>query len=216
MVLFDHRLGVLAKRDLRVVGENDLQPRVRSRDQLVLEGNGHALCGLGAVTKVHDAHITLQALHHAHAILALRAAGLRQREDEEKRRAEEGEACDSSLTLHVESLLCHGRPPRSARTRTGADAYDNRIRPQFCMKCYCACRRHQGCHCIKGRLRYVCVFWAALGKATACLYLMMWGIGCEVQWPVAKLNLRNKRERSRLMCDHRRMLPNMSLWADLA
>src|SRR6478609_10612777 len=80
------------------------------------------------------------------------------------------------------------------------------------MKCYCACRRHQGCHCIKRRLRYVCVFWAALGQATACPYLMMWGIGCEVQWPVEKLNLRNKRERSRLMCDHRRMLPNMSLW----
>jgi len=92
---------------------------------------------------VHDAHITLQALHHAHAIIALRAAGLRQREDEEKRRAEEGEPRESSLTLHVESILCHGRPPRSARTRTGADAYDTRIRPQFYMKCYCACRRHQ-------------------------------------------------------------------------
>jgi hypothetical protein len=39
--------------------------------------------------------ITLQALHHAHAILALRAAGLRQNEDEEKRRAEEGETRES-------------------------------------------------------------------------------------------------------------------------
>jgi hypothetical protein len=80
---------------------------------------------------VHDAHITLQALHQAHAIRALRAAGLRQHEDEEKRRAEEGETRKSSLTLHVESILCHGRPPRSARTRTGADAYDTRIRTQF-------------------------------------------------------------------------------------
>jgi hypothetical protein len=137
MVLFDHRLGVLAKRDLRVVGEHDLQPRVGSRDQLVLEGDGHALYGLGAVARVHDAHITLQALHHADAILALRAAGLRQHQDEEKRRAEERETRESSLTLHVESILCHGRSPRSARTRTGAGAYDTRIRTQLYMKCYC-------------------------------------------------------------------------------
>jgi len=156
---------------------------------------------------VHDAHITLQALHHADAILALRAAGLRQHEDEEKRRAEERETRESSLTLHVESILCHGRPPRSARTRTGAGAYDTRIRTQLYMKCYCACRRHQGCHCIKRRLRYVCVFWAALGQAAACPYLMIWGIGCEAQWLVEKLNaehvLRNTREKSRLKWDHR-------------
>src|SRR4051812_41165544 len=207
MVHFDHRLGVLAKRDLRVVGEHDLQPRVGSRDQLVLEGDGHALGGLSAVAKVHDAHITLQAFHHAHAILALRAASLRQHEDEEKRRAEEGETRESSLTLHVESILCHGRPSLSARTRTGAGAYDTRIRTQLYMKCYCACRRHQGCHCIKRRLRYVCVFWAALGQAAACPCLMMWGIGCEAQWLVEKLNaehvLRNTREKSRLKWDHR-------------
>jgi hypothetical protein len=52
-----------------------------------------------AQIKVLDcAHITLQAFHRAHAILALRVAGLRQHEDEEKRRAEEGEARESSLT----------------------------------------------------------------------------------------------------------------------
>jgi len=31
-----------------------------------------------------------------------------------------------------------------------------------------ACRRHQPCRCIKRRLRYVCVLWAALGQAN-CL-----------------------------------------------
>src|SRR3982074_940471 len=78
----------------------------------------------------------------------------------------------------------------------------------------------QGCHCIKRRLRYVCTFWAALGQAPACLYVMMWGIGCEAQWLVEKLNaehvLRNKREKTRLKFNRRRMLPIMSLWADLA
>src|SRR3954471_3795159 len=174
MVLFDHRLGVLAQRDPRVVGENDLQPRVRSRDQLVLEGNGHALCGLGAVTKVHDAHITLQALHHAHAIIALRAAGLRQHEDEEKRRAEEGEARERSLPLHVESILCHGRPARRADThRSGCLRHPHPAAILYEVLLYLPTA--PGCHCIKRRLRYVCVFWAALGQATACLYLMMWG-----------------------------------------
>jgi len=48
----------------------------------------------------------------------------------------------------------------------------------------------------------------------------MWGIGCEAQWLVEKLNaehvLRNKREKTRLKLNHRRMLLIMSLWADLA
>ena len=26
------------------------------------------------------------------------------------------------------------------------------------LECYCACRRHQGCHCMKRRLRYVADF----------------------------------------------------------
>jgi hypothetical protein len=54
---------------------------------------------------VYDAHIALQALHHADAIPALRAAGLRQHEDEEKRRAKERETREGSLILHVESIL---------------------------------------------------------------------------------------------------------------
>ncbi len=40
----------------------------------------------------------------------------------------------------------------------------------------------------KRRLRYVCVFWAALGQAAACLYLMKWGLGRKAQWPVEELN----------------------------
>jgi hypothetical protein len=36
----------------------------------------------------------------------------------------------------------------------------------------------------KRRLRYVCVFWAALGQAAACLYLMTWGAGRKAQWLV--------------------------------
>jgi hypothetical protein len=36
----------------------------------------------------------------------------------------------------------------------------------------------------KRRLRYVCVFWAALGQAVACLYLITWGAGRKAQWLV--------------------------------
>jgi hypothetical protein len=39
----------------------------------------------------------------------------------------------------------------------------------------------------KRRLRYVC-FLAALGQAAACLYPLMWGLGCKAQWLVEKLN----------------------------
>jgi hypothetical protein len=46
--------------------------------------------------------MALQALHYANAIPALRAADLRQHKYEEKRRTE---ACESSLTPHVELIL---------------------------------------------------------------------------------------------------------------
>jgi hypothetical protein len=36
----------------------------------------------------------------------------------------------------------------------------------------------------KRRLRYVCVFWAALGQAAACLYLVTWGADPKAQWLV--------------------------------
>jgi hypothetical protein len=55
------------------------------------------------------------------------------------------------------------------------------------LECYCACRRHQGCHCMKRKLRYVADFWAALGQAAACQYLVMWGVGRKEQWRVEKL-----------------------------
>jgi hypothetical protein len=36
----------------------------------------------------------------------------------------------------------------------------------------------------KRRLRYVCVFRAALGQAAACLYLVTWGADPKAQWLV--------------------------------
>jgi hypothetical protein len=38
------------------------------------------------------------------------------------------------------------------------------------------------------RLRYVCVFWAALGQAGACSYQMTWGAGRRAQWAGRKIN----------------------------
>jgi hypothetical protein len=61
------------------------------------------------------------------------------------------------------------------------------FRMQLYLECYCACRRHQGCHCMKRKLRYVADFWAALGQAAACLYLVMWGVGRKEQWRIKKL-----------------------------
>jgi hypothetical protein len=40
----------------------------------------------------------------------------------------------------------------------------------------------------KRRLRYVCVFWAALGQAAACPYPITWDAGRKAQWLVEKLN----------------------------
>jgi len=40
----------------------------------------------------------------------------------------------------------------------------------------------------KRRLRYASVFWAALGQAAACLFLVTWRIGSKAQWPIEKLN----------------------------
>jgi hypothetical protein len=37
---------------------------------------------------------------------------------------------------------------------------------------FCACRRHQRCHCRERRIRYIAACWAALGQAAACLYLL--------------------------------------------
>ena len=77
------------------------------------------------------------------------------------------------------------RATSSARRRGGA--YGTRFRMQFYLECYCACRRHQGCHRMKRRLRYVADFWAALGQAAACQYSVMWGVGRKEQWRVEKI-----------------------------
>src|SRR5260370_38019874 len=39
----------------------------------------------------------------------------------------------------------------------------------------------------KRRLRYVCVFWAALGQAGACSYPITWGARRKAQWLVENL-----------------------------
>jgi hypothetical protein len=68
------------------------------------------------------------------------------------------------------------RPPRSLLTTSVASAS-----PSMSL-CYCACRRHQGYHRMKRRLRHVADFWAALGQAVACQYSLTWGVGRKEQW----------------------------------
>ena len=81
------------------------------------------------------------------------------------------------------------REVRAPRRHAAEGCSAPRIRTQLYLECYCACRRHQGCHCVwKRRLRYVCVFWAALGQAVACLYLMRWDVGRKAQGLDEKLN----------------------------
>jgi hypothetical protein len=75
-----------------------------------------------------------------------------------------------------------------------AGAHGTRIQTQLYLECYCACRRHQDCHCGKRRLRNVADFWAALGQAAACLCLVMWGVERKEQWRVEKLGDKNLRE----------------------
>jgi hypothetical protein len=80
-----------------------------------------------------------------------------------------------------------GGKEHAAQARAGASADCTRIRTKLYLKCCRACRRHQGCRCRKRRLRYVTDFWAALGQAAACLYLVRWGVGRKAQWRVEKL-----------------------------
>ena len=56
-------------------------------------------------------------------------------------------------------------------------------------ECYCACRRHQDCHCGKRRFRYVAALFGQLsGKPLLCPYRMKWGLGRKAQWLVEELN----------------------------
>jgi hypothetical protein len=83
------------------------------------------------------------------------------------------------------ALSMRGRARRSARTRTGrvvltAPASERNsiwsvIVPADGTRAAIAGTR---------RLRYVCVFWAALGQAGACSYPITWGAGRKAQWPV--------------------------------
>jgi hypothetical protein len=80
------------------------------------------------------------------------------------------------------------RAPRSAPAHTGCGgAYSTRIRTQL-LECYCACRRHQGCHCRETetsvRLRF-------LGSTRTSRCLPVCGhMGCGAQSAMAgrKLN----------------------------
>jgi hypothetical protein len=68
-------------------------------------------------------------------------------------------------------------------------AWGIRIRTQLYLQCYCACRRHQDCHCGKRRVRYVAALFGQLsGKPLLCPYLMKWGLGRKAQWLVEELN----------------------------
>src|ERR1700720_3541425 len=85
-------------------------------------------------------------------------------------------------------LSMRARAPQAARGRErGRVLMAHASECNSIWKCYCACRRHQGCHCMKRKLRYVADFWAALGQAAACQYLVMWGVGRKEQWRVEKL-----------------------------
>jgi hypothetical protein len=66
-----------------------------------------------------------------------------------------------------------------------AGAYATGIRTQLYLECYCVpADGTRAAIAGKRRLRYVCVFWAALGQAGACSYLITWGAGRKAQWLV--------------------------------
>ena len=69
---------------------------------------------------------------------------------------------------------CEGPAPQAGGISLSGCSWA-RSRTQLYFECYYACRRHQRCHCRKRRPWYVADFWAALGQATACLYLANWG-----------------------------------------
>jgi hypothetical protein len=91
----------------------------------------------------------------------------------------------------IPTLRSHGRKLR-CRASTFLASTIVRQRPGLCkarlswrsLEGYCACRRHQRCHWRKRGLRYVADFWAALGQATACSYVSMWGAERKAQWRI--------------------------------
>jgi hypothetical protein len=93
--------------------------------------------------------------------------------------------------LSCVALSMRGRARRSARTRTGCSAYGTGIRTQLYLECYCACRRHQGCHCrdteTSVRLRFL-----GSSRTSRCL-LVSDHMGCGAQSTMAgrKLNAKH-------------------------
>ena len=90
-------------------------------------------------------------------------------------------------------------PAQSSAPRSDADthrmrgAYGIRIRTQLYLQCYCACRRHQGCHCRETETSVRLRFWAALGQAGACSYPITWGARRKAQWLVENLKAEHLR-----------------------
>src|SRR5258705_4334151 len=113
------------------------------------------------------------------------------------RRFSESPCSIDGTSMTFTSKMRKGRAPRGDVLDGGA--HSTRIGTQLYWEFCRACRRHQGCHCSKRRLRYVADFWAALGQATACLYLLNWGVGREAQWGGWKLMPPQEAEKPRLL-----------------
>jgi hypothetical protein len=92
-----------------------------------------------------------------------------------------------SAPVSCVALLMRGT--HAARTRTECEgAYGIRIRTQLYFKCYCACRRHQGCHCRETetsvRLRFL-----GSSRTSRCLPVSgHMGCGAQSAMPGRKLN----------------------------
>jgi hypothetical protein len=65
--------------------------------------------------------------------------------------------------------LNHARAAQRADTHRMRGAYGTRT--QLYLECYCACRRHQDCHCRKRRFRYVAALFGQLSDKSllACI-----------------------------------------------
>ena len=109
-------------------------------------------------------------------------------------RAAHGERAAAALWRDRANCFLSHRWGRKLRCRASTFLASTivRQRPGLCkarlswrsLEGYCACRRHQRCHWRKRGLRYVADFWAALGQATACSYVSMWGAERKAQWRI--------------------------------
>jgi hypothetical protein len=76
------------------------------------------------------------------------------------------------------------RAAQRADTPRMRGAHCTGIRTQLYLECYCACRRHQACHCRDTETSVRLRFLAALGQAGACSYPITWGARRKAQWLV--------------------------------